>query len=130
MVNLAFASDAVASKMLTKEVMKSLKLLCAHKEMKVQQLALLAVGNLAFCWENRRTLVASEILRELLVRLTAGPTSCISKAAARALIILGEDEYLRRANRVPGLEASRETVLPFARRSARNLQASLHEAVF
>lgn len=96
-VNLAFSSDAVASKMLTREVMKSLKLLCAHKEMKVQQLALLAVGNLAFCWENRRTLVASESLRELLVRLSAGPTSCISKAAARALAILGENEHLRRA---------------------------------
>lgn len=96
-VNLAFASDAVATKMLTKEVMKSLKLLCAHKEVKVQQLALLAVGNLAFCWENRRTLVASESLRELLIHLTAGPTSCISKAAARALAILGENEYLRRA---------------------------------
>jgi hypothetical protein len=96
-VNLTFSSDAVASKMLTKEVMKSLKLLCAHKEMKVQQLALLAVGNLAFCWENRRTLVASESLRELLIRLSAGPTSCISKAATRALAILGENKYLRRA---------------------------------
>ena len=30
-VKLAFASDAVAQKMLTKDVLKSLKLLCAHK---------------------------------------------------------------------------------------------------
>lgn len=30
-VNLAFASDMVAQKMLTKDVLKSLKLLCAHK---------------------------------------------------------------------------------------------------
>lgn len=30
-VNLAFASDVVAQKMLTKDVSKSLKLLCAHK---------------------------------------------------------------------------------------------------
>ena len=29
-VNLAFASDVVAQKMLTKDVLKSLKLLCAH----------------------------------------------------------------------------------------------------
>eukprot|EP01018_Ginkgo_biloba_P003530 Gb_32589 [translate_table: standard] len=98
-VNLAFASDAVASKMLTKEVLKCLKLLCAHKSMEVQRLALLAVGNLAFCWENRRTLVASESLRDLLLRLTVGPASRVSKAALRALAILGENEYLRRAIR-------------------------------
>lgn len=30
-VNLAFASDIVAQKMLTKDVLKSLKALCAHK---------------------------------------------------------------------------------------------------
>ena len=30
-VNLAFASDIVAQKMLTKDLLKSLKLLCAHK---------------------------------------------------------------------------------------------------
>ncbi|GLJ49400.1 hypothetical protein SUGI_1045520 [Cryptomeria japonica] len=98
-VNMAFASDVVASKMLTKEVVKSLKLLCAHENIEVQRLALLAVGNLAFCWENRRTLVASESLRELLIRLTVGPTSCVTKAAARALAILGENEYLRRTIR-------------------------------
>lgn len=30
-VKLAFASDTVAQKMLTKDVLKSLKMLCAHK---------------------------------------------------------------------------------------------------
>lgn len=55
----------------------------------VQRLALLAVGNLAFCLENRRTLVASESLRELLLRMTVAPEPRVSKAAARALAILG-----------------------------------------
>ncbi|KAL0363243.1 UNVERIFIED_CONTAM: Phospholipase A I [Sesamum calycinum] len=55
-VNMAFTSDIVAQKMLTKDV---------------QRLALFAVGNFAFCLENRRALVTSESLRELLLRLTA-----------------------------------------------------------
>lgn len=98
-VNLAFASDTVAQRMLTKDILKSLKLLCAHKNTEVQRLALLAVGNLAFCLENRRTLVASESLRELLLRMTVAPEPRVSKAAARALAILGENENLRRAIR-------------------------------
>lgn len=96
-VNLAFASDTVAQKMLTKDVLKSLKGLCAHKNAEVQRLALLAVGNLAFCLENRRTLATSESLRELLIRLTVAPEPRVKKAAARALAILGENEILRRA---------------------------------
>lgn len=55
----------------------------------VQRLALLAVGNLAFCLENRRLLVTSESLRELLLRLTVVPEPRVNKAAARALAILG-----------------------------------------
>jgi len=34
-VTLAFASDSVAQKMLTKDVLKSLKVLCAHKNIEV-----------------------------------------------------------------------------------------------
>lgn len=98
-VKLAFASDAVAQKMLTKDVLKSLKLLCAHKTPEVQRLALLAVGNLAFCLENRRLLVTSESLCELLMRLTVAPEPRVNKAAARALAILGENGNLRRAIR-------------------------------
>nr|DAD20537.1 TPA_asm: hypothetical protein HUJ06_022000 [Nelumbo nucifera] len=98
-VNLAFTSDTVAQKMLTKDVLKSLKVLCAHKNIEVQRLALFAVGNLAFCLENRRILVTSESLRELLVRLTVTPEPRVNKAAARALAILGENEILRRAIR-------------------------------
>ncbi|KAA8515487.1 hypothetical protein F0562_018902 [Nyssa sinensis] len=96
-VILAFASDTVAQKMLTKDVLKSLKLLCSHKNPEVQRLALLAVGNLAFCLENRRTLVTSESLREFLLRLTVASEPRVNKAAARALAILGENENLRRA---------------------------------
>ena len=55
----------------------------------MQRLALLAVGNLAFCLENRRILVTSESLRELLLRLTVATEPCVNKAAARALAILG-----------------------------------------
>lgn len=98
-IKLAFASDIVAQKMLTKDVLKSLKLLCGHKKNEVQRLALLAVGNLAFCLENRRILVTSESLRELLLRLTVAPEPRVNKAAARALAILGENENLRRAIR-------------------------------
>ncbi|KAK4398970.1 Phospholipase A I [Sesamum angolense] len=83
-VNMAFTSDIVAQKMLTKDV---------------QRLALFAVGNFAFCLENRRALVTSESLRELLLRLTAATESRVCKAATRALAILGENETLRRAIR-------------------------------
>lgn len=117
-VQLAFASDTVAQKMLTKDLLKSLKMLCAQKnpeasfyfilliqyegliscfhktfnsfiDHQVQRLALLAVGNLGFCFENRRLLVTSESLRELLLRLTVGAEPRVNKAAARALAILG-----------------------------------------
>uniref|UniRef100_A0A166IVX7 Patatin n=1 Tax=Daucus carota subsp. sativus TaxID=79200 RepID=A0A166IVX7_DAUCS len=101
-VQLAFASDSVSQKMLTKDSLKSLKLLCAHKNQEasflpLKGLALLAVGNLAFCLENRSTLATSESLRELLLRLTSSSVPRVSKAAARALAILGENESLRRA---------------------------------
>ncbi|XP_039139785.1 phospholipase A I [Dioscorea cayenensis subsp. rotundata] len=96
-VTLAFASDSVAQKMLTRDVLKSLKALCAHRNTEVQRLSLYAVGNLAFCLENRRTLAQSESLRELLLRLIMVHDPCVSKAAARALAILGENESLRRA---------------------------------
>ncbi|KAJ0082210.1 hypothetical protein Patl1_11086 [Pistacia atlantica] len=106
-VELAFASDTAAQKMLTKDVLKSLKSLCAHKNPEasssppctVQRLALLAVGNLAFCLENRHILVTSESLRDLLLRLTIVPEPRVNRAAARALAILGENENLRRAIR-------------------------------
>ncbi|KAL7088716.1 hypothetical protein ACP275_13G144600 [Erythranthe tilingii] len=96
-VKLAFTSDSVALKMLTKDTLKSLKVLCAHKNPEVQRLALFAVGNFAFCLENRRGLAASESLRELLLRLTAASDSRVCRASARALAILGENEILRRA---------------------------------
>ncbi|KAG6691553.1 hypothetical protein I3842_10G068800 [Carya illinoinensis] len=96
-VKLAFASDTVAQKMLTKDVLKSLKILCANKNPEIQRLALLAVGNLAFCLENRHILVTSESLLELLLHLTVAPEPSVNKAAARALAILGENENLRRA---------------------------------
>ncbi|KAG8635229.1 hypothetical protein MANES_16G010100v8 [Manihot esculenta] len=96
---LGFTSDTVAQKILTKDLLKSLKLLCAHKNPEVQRLALLAVGNLAFCLENRRILVTSESLRDLLMRLTVTSEPRVNKAAARALAILGENENMRRAIR-------------------------------
>nr|KJB34776.1 hypothetical protein B456_006G083500 [Gossypium raimondii] len=96
-VTLAFGSDTVAHKMLSKDIMKSLEILFGHKNPEVQRLALLAVGNLAFCRENHNILVTSENLRELLMRLTATPERRVNKAAARALAILGENESLRRA---------------------------------
>ncbi|KAL6657943.1 hypothetical protein ACP70R_005723 [Stipagrostis hirtigluma subsp. patula] len=98
-VTLTFVSDHVAQKMLTKDVLKSLKALCAHKNSEVQRLSLIAVGNLAFCLETRRTLLHSESLRDLLIRLTVSQERRVSKAAARALAILGENENLRRAIR-------------------------------
>ncbi|XP_024984549.1 phospholipase A I-like isoform X2 [Cynara cardunculus var. scolymus] len=93
---LGFVSDTVAQKMMNKDVMRSLKLLCAHKDPEVQRSALLAIGNLAFCVENRRILVASESLRDLLLRLTVASELRVRKAAARVLAILGENESLRR----------------------------------
>lgn len=39
-VNLAFASDSVAQKMLTRDVLKSLKILCAHKNIEVLEIGL------------------------------------------------------------------------------------------
>uniref|UniRef100_A0A1J3FUR9 Patatin n=1 Tax=Noccaea caerulescens TaxID=107243 RepID=A0A1J3FUR9_NOCCA len=96
-VTLAFVSDSVSQKMLTKDMLKSLKSLCAHKTPEVQRQALLAVGNLAFCLENRRILITSESLRELLMRLTVTPEPRVNKAAARALAILGENDILRRS---------------------------------
>ncbi|EFJ31555.1 hypothetical protein SELMODRAFT_408233 [Selaginella moellendorffii] len=98
-VNLAFSSDVIASKMLTKDILRRLKQLCAHENIEVQRQALLAVGNLAFCRENRQLLVTSESLRDLLFRLSGATDSRISKSAARALAILGENEYLRRATK-------------------------------
>lgn len=50
---------------------------------------MLAVGNLAFCLENRRILVTSESLRDLLLHLTVVPEPRVNRAAARALAILG-----------------------------------------
>ncbi|OEL37259.1 Phospholipase A I [Dichanthelium oligosanthes] len=67
--------------------------------LQVQRLSLFAVGNLAFCLETRRTLMHSESLRDLLIRLTVSQERRVSKAAARALAILGENENLRRAIR-------------------------------
>lgn len=55
----------------------------------MQKFALFAVGNLAFCLENRRTLVASESLRDLLMRMTVTQDQRVNKASARALAILG-----------------------------------------
>ncbi|KAM0856150.1 hypothetical protein ACQ4PT_049297 [Festuca glaucescens] len=98
-VTLTFVSDLVAQKMLRKDVLKSLKALCAHKNSEVQRLSLFAVGNLAFCLETRRTLIHSESLRDLLIRSTFSQEKRVSKAAARALAILGENENLRRAIR-------------------------------
>ncbi|EEF43897.1 conserved hypothetical protein [Ricinus communis] len=92
---LAFASDTVAQKMLTKDIHLTFQFVFDQ----VQRLALLAVGNLAFCLENRRILVTSESLRDLLLRLTVTSEPLVNKAAARALAILGENENLRRAIR-------------------------------
>ncbi|KAH9606687.1 hypothetical protein KSS87_014896, partial [Heliosperma pusillum] len=97
--HLAFTSDAVAERLLSKDVVRSLKSLCGHKNPEVQKLALTAVGNLAFCLKNRQKLVTSESLRELLMRLTLTVEPQVNKAAARALAILGENEILRRAIR-------------------------------
>ncbi|MCO5598027.1 hypothetical protein L7F22_052116 [Adiantum nelumboides] len=99
LVNLAFASDAVASRMLTKDLLKHLKMLCAHKKPEVQQYALQAVGNLAFCRENRSRLAVSGSLRDMLLHLSAASNVLVSKAAVRALAIFGENEFLRRAVR-------------------------------
>ncbi|KAK8629729.1 hypothetical protein V6N13_078558 [Hibiscus sabdariffa] len=98
-VTLAYGSDTVARKMLTTGVMRSLEKLFDHGNPEVQRLALLAVGNLAFCRENRHILVTSKSLRRRLVCLTDTPEPRVSKAAARALAILGDNESLRRAIR-------------------------------
>ncbi|KAJ4813221.1 Patatin [Rhynchospora pubera] len=97
LVVLVFVSDSVAQKLLTKDVLKSLKTLCANKNPEVQRLSLISVGNLSFCPENRRVLTQSESLRDLLLRLTGAPQPHVGKAAARALAIFGENENLRRA---------------------------------
>ena len=44
--------------------------------------------------ENRRNLVTSESLRELLLRMTFASEPRVNKAAARALAILGLFLYL------------------------------------
>ncbi|CAM6093593.1 unnamed protein product [Calypogeia fissa] len=98
-VNIAFTSDAVAAKVLTKDIFRRLKALCSNEHPEVQRQSLLAIGNLAFSWENRRTLLASESLRDMLLRLSHGPHAHVCKAAARALAILGENEFLRRATK-------------------------------
>ncbi|XP_051133924.1 phospholipase A I-like isoform X2 [Andrographis paniculata] len=98
-VKLAFASDTVAHKMFTKDLLESLKLLSADQCPEVQKLALFAIGNLAFCLENRHALVKSDSLRQLLLRHTRSSDSCVCKAAARVLAILGENELLCHAVR-------------------------------
>nr|GEX43802.1 phospholipase A I-like [Tanacetum cinerariifolium] len=92
---LGFVSDTVAQKMMNRDVIRLLKLLCVHKDPEVQRSALIAIGNLAFCSENRKILVASESLRDLLLRRTVTSEGRVRKAAARALAILGENESLR-----------------------------------
>ncbi|GMI72522.1 hypothetical protein like AT1G61850 [Hibiscus trionum] len=98
-VTLAYGSDTLAQKMLTTGVMRSLEKLFDHKNTEVQRLALLAVGNMAFCRENPYILVTSKSLRGRLVCLTDTPEPRVNKAAARALAILGENESLRCAIR-------------------------------
>ncbi|XP_026438325.1 phospholipase A I-like [Papaver somniferum] len=96
-VNLAFSSDVVSRKILTIDVFRSLIVLCAHRDTEVQRLALFAVGNLAFSLHNRRTLVTSESLRKLLLRLMVTSDLCVYKVVSRVLAILKENENLRRA---------------------------------
>ncbi|XP_061983290.1 phospholipase A I-like isoform X2 [Populus nigra] len=96
---LSFSSDTVSQKMLTRDMLRSLKLLCAQKNPEVQRLSLLAVGNLAFCLENRQLMVTSGSLQDLLLHLTASSEPRVNKAAARAMAILGENENLRRSIR-------------------------------
>ncbi|KAG8385717.1 hypothetical protein BUALT_Bualt03G0074200 [Buddleja alternifolia] len=97
----ALASDVqVAMQLIKSDIMQPIeRVLKSAGSKEVQRLALFAVGNFAFCLENRRALVTSESLRELLLRLTAASEVRVSKAAARALAILGENEILRRAVR-------------------------------
>ncbi|CAK7351091.1 unnamed protein product [Dovyalis caffra] len=98
---LAFSSDTVSQKLLTRDMLRSLKMKFSTGFIfhQVQRLALLAVGNLAFCLENRRLLVTSESLQDLLLHMTVSSEPRVNKAAARALAILGENENLRRAVR-------------------------------
>lgn len=79
----------VASKKFISSIIFSVHFFPFFSGYQVQRLALFAVGNLAFCLENRRILSQSESLRELLLRLTVTTEPRVSKAAARALAILG-----------------------------------------
>uniref|UniRef100_A0A0D9WZK0 Patatin n=1 Tax=Leersia perrieri TaxID=77586 RepID=A0A0D9WZK0_9ORYZ len=98
----SLGSDISSAMQLIKcDIMKPIEavLKSFDEEELVQRLSLFAVGNLAFCLETRRTLMHSESLRDLLIRLTFSQEKRVSKAAARALAILGENENLRRAIR-------------------------------
>ncbi|PWZ37073.1 Phospholipase A I [Zea mays] len=81
------------------QVVVTLTFVSDHVAQKVQRLSLFAIGNLAFCLETRRILMHSESMCDLLIRLTISQECRVSKAAARALAILGENENLRRAIR-------------------------------
>lgn len=48
--SLAFASDSVAQKMLTKDLVKSLKVLCAHKNPEASPLTSDYLSNALFLW--------------------------------------------------------------------------------
>ena len=94
--HLSFASDAVSERLLSTDPASDtgglLLTLCSHQHCVVQRESLLALGSLAFCWVNRRRLLATEGLREVLVRLGSGggvPLS-VRRAAVRVLAILGE----------------------------------------
>ncbi|KOM33823.1 hypothetical protein LR48_Vigan01g337900 [Vigna angularis] len=92
------SGDSVALHLMKADIMQPIRTVLKSGGLEeVQRLALLAVGSLAFCLENRRILVTSESLRELLLRLTVATEPRVYKAAARALAILGENENLRRA---------------------------------
>ncbi|RLN34890.1 hypothetical protein C2845_PM03G08670 [Panicum miliaceum] len=103
----SLASDITSAMQLIKcDIMKPIEAVLKSSDeeelvsvLQVQRLSLFAVGNLAFCLETRRTLMHSESLRGLLIRLTLSQERRVAKAAARALAILGENENLRRAIR-------------------------------
>eukprot|EP00897_Mesotaenium_endlicherianum_P003568 jgi/Mesen1/3239/ME000187S02402 len=108
--NLGFSADEAAVRLLSRETVATLRHLCSHSHILVQRQALLALGNLAFCPKNRRALLATDGLRDLLLRIASYPHThphalkvpdqlSAHKAAARVLAILGENEYLRRATR-------------------------------
>ncbi|OMO64843.1 hypothetical protein COLO4_31763 [Corchorus olitorius] len=94
-VTLAFVSDTVAQKMLIKDDLRSLQMLCAHKNPELLRFALFADGYLAFCQENRSILVTFESLRELFMSLMVTLEPCLNKAEAHSSAILGENENLR-----------------------------------